>query len=42
MTDAVIIFLLSLLVLDAAARRLHDYLTALDAQMEAETTEEQP
>lgn len=42
MTDALIIFMLSLLLLDAAARRLSDYLAALDGQMEAETTEEQP
>ena len=42
MMDALILFLLSLLVLDAGARRLHDYLAALDGQMEAETTEEQP
>lgn len=42
MTDALIVCLLSLLVLAAAARRLYDYLAALDGQMEAETTEEQP
>ena len=42
MTDALIVFLLSLLLLDAAARRLHDYIADLDAQMEAETAEVQP
>ena len=42
MTKIIITALAVLLIIDFIRRRLHAYLSALDRQMEAETTEEQP
>ena len=42
MTKIIIGAIAWLLIIDYLRRRLHDYLAALDGQMEAETTEEQP